>query len=882
MTIPPQRGGLLSGLRERSTRTALGTGLLALILLVGSAAEWSREQRNGARRTAHSLAVFSGTGMLKADLAIAANEARAFLLERRPESVRRFEAAERQVAGGVTALAGIVARDGAQLAMVVRIRPLIEARLDVLRRLIEHAPGGDPDDARQRAITQFETELADQINTSIMEMRAFEQERRLREEDAARQVEIWLVAGVLACGIVAAGAVLLSVAGMRARQRQVAHGAQIRASEERFRAMAESIPNVVFETDIAGQNIFVNAIFQQYTGMSARELSGSGWLRILHPDDVAPSSAAWSHAVETGGRYQLEYRFRRTDGAFRWFLGRATPIVNAQGAIVRWVGTATDIDDRKRAEAVLAQDREALERRVGERTADLAASEARLRESEARFRLLAENASDMVSRTGPDGTIRYVSPAAEDMFGCSAAAFTAEILLARIHPDDLSDVLSLRRRLLGRTSEPETHSFRIVHPERGERWIETSAKPLRDGFSGEPDGYVAILRDVTARRRLADSERYSHKMEAIGRIAAGVAHDFNNILQAVIGGLELALDDVEPGSSMHEFAVLALGSARRGAYLTHHLLSYARKQVLQPREVDLVPFLNEMRSLLSRTLGRHITVELTTSPDLPAALVDPNQLQTAILNLAVNAAHAMPTAGTLKLSATHRKADAAGENLVTVTIADTGRGMNAETLARACEPFYTTKGLEGTGLGLSMVQGFLAQSGGRLHIASTPGTGTTIEMHLPARPALPRQQIAANPAADPVPKGRVLLVDDEPDILVTTAAFLDRMGLMTVRASSGDEALALLSGGGAFDALITDYAMPGLNGANLVLEAQAITPGMPSLIITGFADVHELLTLPGATRVLKKPFRRDELTAALAQLLGAAHAHQAVQPLTDA
>ncbi|MGG5887395.1 ATP-binding protein [Falsiroseomonas sp. HC035] len=378
-----------------------------------------------------------------------------------------------------------------------------------------------------------------------------------------------------------------------------------------------------------------------------------------------------------------------------------------------------------------------------------------------------------------------------------------------------------------------------------------------------------VLVDITARKHaesaLRTSEeklRQAQKMEAIGRLAAGVAHDFNNILQSVVGALEMVLDEQPAGSRGHEYAGVALDAAERGSSLTHHMLSYARKQILRPRHIALEPFLADMQKLLVRTLGPHITVTVRNAKAL-CTLADPGQLQTALLNLAINAAHAMPHGGTLAIEAQRRSSGGLG--WACVTVADTGTGMDAATLAQAVDPFFTTKGLDGTGLGLSMVQGFAEQSGGRLHLHSLLGQGTTAELWLPIVAAAPPPR-PAEVVAQQI-HGRVLLVDDSADVLLTTGSFLERAGFQVTRAESGDRALASLNQGVAFDVLITDYAMAGLNGADLIAEARLLLPGMRALLITGFADLRYTDHLPAGTLVLHKPFQRQDLTDALRRIL---------------
>ena len=266
-------------------------------------------------------------------------------------------------------------------------------------------------------------------------------------------------------------------------------------------------------------------------------------------------------------------------------------------------------------------------------------------------------------------------------------------------------------------------------------WANVVVHPIR-AAAGVLIGFATVTRDATDEREaqiaLGEAREalfQSQKMEAIGRLAAGVAHDFNNILQGIIGGLELVLDEVADATPAQKFTEVAINAAMRGSSLTHGLLSYARKQMLRPQPIALAPFLADMEKLLARTLGPHIRIKVNADRTA-SVLADPGQLQTALLNLAINASHAMPLGGVLTMEA--REESEAGQLWVALSVTDTGTGMDEATLARAVEPFFTTKGLNGTGLGLSMVQGFAEQSGGRFHISSAPGHGTMVELRLPS------------------------------------------------------------------------------------------------------------------------------------------------------
>jgi PAS domain S-box-containing protein len=394
----------------------------------------------------------------------------------------------------------------------------------------------------------------------------------------------------------------------------------------------------------------------------------------------------------------------------------------------------------------------------------------------------------------------------------------------------------------------------------GQRDVEGSVSPVRHPITGRVVRLAGVVRDVTERNRLEAALRHSHKMEAIGSLAAGVAHDFNNTLQAVIGSLDLAVDELPADTAAQKLTSTALDAALRGSHLTHHLLAYARKQILWPEAIDLASFLPEIERLLVRTLGPHITIALCVR-DMPRARADAGELQTALLNLAINAAHAMPTGGTL-----HIAAQAECEPWVRLTLTDTGTGMDKATLAQAVEPFFTTKGAGGTGLGLSMVHGFAEQSGGTLRIDSAPGRGTVVELRLPAAAAAPAAPAVPRPADRRPMSGRILLVDDSTDVLVIVGAFLERAGYAVIRVERGEHALAVLAKDSHFDAMISDFAMPGLNGLDLIAQARLVKPGLPALIITGYAALGDADAAED-TAVLHKPFQRHELIAALDRVM---------------
>jgi signal transduction histidine kinase len=361
------------------------------------------------------------------------------------------------------------------------------------------------------------------------------------------------------------------------------------------------------------------------------------------------------------------------------------------------------------------------------------------------------------------------------------------------------------------------------------------------------------------------------KMESLGQLTGGVAHDFNNLLMVVLGNLSLLRKRISP--DLVRYVDGAIQGAERGATLTKRMLAFARRQELRPIAVDLPELVGGMMDMLRRTLGPAVDIHLESSAHLPRVRVDPNQFELALLNLALNARDAMPGGGRLNI----RAAEAAlpdgagglsGGDFVCITVADSGTGMDEATLGRATEPFFTTKGTgKGTGLGLSMVHGLAAQSGGTMRIDSRPGEGTTVRIWLPLDPsAEPKVEAVREPPAPASRSRRILVVDDDPLVLSSTAAMLDDLGHSVLEASSAPRALDVLRAGAMVDLVITDQAMPGMSGIDLIRKVRESWPDIPVILASGYAELPDSPDLPEAR--LAKPFHQQELAACIAIALG--------------
>ena len=387
------------------------------------------------------------------------------------------------------------------------------------------------------------------------------------------------------------------------------------------------------------------------------------------------------------------------------------------------------------------------------------------------------------------------------------------------------------------------------------------------------DALAERLKDQARLVEAQESLRQVQKMETIGQLTGGVAHDFNNLLTPIVGALDVLRRQTTGDERAQRLASGALQAADRARLMIQRLLAFSRRQHLEPLAVDIRRLIAGFADLVARLLGPRVELRLDVADDLPLALVDPNQLELALLNLAVNGRDAMAGEGRLTIAArAHRVGDrprlAAG-SYISIAVSDTGTGMDDETLRRATEPFFTTKGVgRGTGLGLSSVLGLAEQSGGDFDIESFPGRGTTATLWLPLA-AQSASEIAAGGDSDVAPvhgnATPVLLVDDEQLVRVGTADMLAEAGYVVTQAASGYEALRLLEDGLEVEALISDFAMPGMSGLELAQEALTLRPNLQVLLVTGYANVAE--SEAGGLARLAKPFRQADLAAAVADLL---------------
>ena len=580
----------------------------------------------------------------------------------------------------------------------------------------------------------------------------------------------------------------------------------------------------------------------------------------------------------------------------RVFTERAEQIVSAlaaQAAVaidnVRLYQTGQqEIAARRRAESELRALNETLEQRAEERARELALSLTRLEETERRFRLLVEGVTDYaIYMLDPEGRIVNWNPGAERIKGYASKEVIGRHFSDFYTPEDRENQLPAQALATAeRTGKYETEGWRVRKNDT-RFWAGAVINAIR-GSRGELVGFAKITRDLTERRAADERARQAQKMEGIGQITGGVAHDFNNLLTIIVGNLETLLrnlnDPALPKDRLRRSADNAMKGARRAESLTQRLLAFSRQQPLDPKPIDLGRLVTGMSDLLRRTLGEQVTVETVLSGGVWRAHADPNQLELAILNLAVNARDAMPSGGKLTLETANVHLDekyAAGQvevlpgQYVMLAVTDTGFGMPPDVVARAFDPFFTTKEIgHGTGLGLSQVYGFVKQSRGHVKIYSEAGEGTTIKIYLPrvhaaaATGEVDVPETVARGAANEL----ILVVEDDEDVRNYSCETVRELGYQVLEAENGRAALELLERHPSVRILFTDIGLPGgMNGRQLADEATKRKPGLRVLFTTAYARnaiVHDGRLDPGV-ELITKPYTQAALASKLRDMIDA-------------
>jgi two-component system cell cycle sensor histidine kinase/response regulator CckA len=648
--------------------------------------------------------------------------------------------------------------------------------------------------------------------------------------------------------------------GLRYAVERKALDAAVFTEKERAQVTLNSIGDAVASTDPAGNITYINLVASELTGWSFADAAGTPIATVLNlhhgtsrePIGFGPNGESGSGKIRLVPSGAVVVR---PDGADTAIEGSLSPIQDRTGQPSGSVIVFRDVTDRRKAEA-------------------------ETRRSEERFRTLFDANSIGITISSPSGQMLEANDAYLSMLGYSRAELLAKATgWNALTPPEFHEGNRLAIEALATSGITQTWEMEILH-ETGRRVPVLVGAAMLEASEGTCIAYVI---DLTARRLLEDRLRQAQKMEAVGQLAGGIAHDFNNLLTVILGHANMMVEDMPELDPLRESAEEIRDAGVRAAAMTNQLLAFSRRQVLAPAALDLNALVTNVERLLRRMIGEDVVLDTTLVPDLGWVLADSGQLEQVLMNLAVNARDAMPDGGSLRIGlgeATvdeRTMADPAGlapGRYVTMSVADTGTGMTAETQAHMFEPFYTTKGVEhGTGLGLATAYGIVKQSGGDIAVASTLGHGTTFTIYLPR---LDHETAAARVApAFPVrPRATetVLLVEDEASVRRLTRRILEEHGYRVIDASGGGEALGLArQHAGQIHLLLTDVVMPRMGGRELATLLLRDRPETCVVYMSGYPDDSVLQTeLGGQVPFVQKPFTSDGLRTKLREAMARA------------
>jgi PAS domain S-box-containing protein len=628
----------------------------------------------------------------------------------------------------------------------------------------------------------------------------------------------------------------------------------------RYEDLINSVEGIVWEADPATFDFtFVSREAERLLGHATELWYTRGfWEGILHPEDRRWAVDYCMQSTARCERHEFEYRVIAADGRVVWLRDIVTVVVDDARRPVLLRGVMFDVTDRRRAEEAYLESQFFLEKaqeiaHVGHWVSDADTSGGALLWSEETCRIFG------VPRSEFDGRV--------------------ETFFERVHSEDREAVAEASRAAIAGES-PYDVQHRIVRPDGTERWVHEVADVIRDD-DGKPVRLVGVVQDVTEGKRLEEQLVQAQKMEAIGRLAGGVAHDFNNLLTVISGYSSMAIQMVKAGDPLHTPLEEIRKAGQRASELTRQLLAFSRKQILQPKVIDLNETVVAMGKMIERLIGEDIELCIRPDPGLGPVKVDPGQIEQIIVNLAVNARDAMPAGGRLTIETNDVEVDGASESAAEgrsagsyarLDISDTGAGMDAATVALIFEPFFTTKELgKGTGLGLSTVYGIVRQSGGWIEVESAPDLGTVFRIYLPTVRSSAGAE-ADREAAARSARGTetVLVVEDQADVRKLAVRSLALNGYAVLQAADADEAMRVCATHGAeIHLLLTDMVMPRVGGKQLAERLSAAWPSLKVLFMSGYPDgaAVDPSAAGAAPAFLAKPFTPDELASKVRETL---------------
>jgi PAS domain S-box-containing protein len=648
---------------------------------------------------------------------------------------------------------------------------------------------------------------------------------------------------------------------------------ELRQSNALIRGILAAAPGVLYAKDTLGRMMLANGAALDLIGKPWPQVEGRTDREFL--DDALQGAIVMENdrrVMQSGETAAIEELVGGHAGEPRTWLSTKTPMRDEAGAVTGLVGISIDITGRKQTEAKLQLLNSSLEARVAERTAE--------RDS------AWKNSQDLLCVIDRGGVFRAANPAWQTILGWRPDEIIGQHVQDVVAPEDRAAATAAHARSIMR--QLPNFECRLTHKDGGSRWISWVAAPEADLIYASGRHITAEKEAAAALARAEELLRQSQKMEAVGQLTGGIAHDFNNLLAGISGSLELLQRRVETGRTEHlqRYTSAALTACQRAAALTQRLLAFARRQPLDPKRVDANRLVADMEDLIRRTLGPAIDLEMVLAGGLWTTLCDPNQLESAILNLAINARDAMDSVGRLTVETANAHLDDAyarsqgGEvkagQYVVISVTDTGCGMPPDIVAKAFDPFFTTKPIgQGTGLGLSMLYGFIKQSEGHVRIYSEPGQGTTFKLYLPRhRGAVEADSRHERPLEMPLAEDgeTVLVVDDEATIRMLVTETLEELGYAAIEVADGQSALKILESDARVDLLVTDVGLPGMNGREVADAARAIRPDLRVLFITGYAHnaaIGNGTALQPGMEIITKPFALDALATKIRDMIEA-------------
>lgn len=690
-----------------------------------------------------------------------------------------------------------------------------------------------------------------------------------RDHEPLTEDELATMVIFLLCAVM----VVAAAEGLRGAIRGLARAREERAAAEARLRVTQTAAGVgPWDYDMVTRDLFLSPGARRNMGVpEAARVRLEDLPNYVHPDDRERVNERLRRAIKGVEDYEIEYRLADVSQGERWVHGRGEVIRDEDGRAIRMIGLNFDVTNRRR-------------------------SEEQVRESEARFRNLADSAPALMWVSRPGGIREFVNRAYVEFAGLDYDGALTMDWRTRLYPDDLPNIL--KAQVAGEASRaPFSLEGRYRRADGEWRWLKSFSQPRFDP-TGAFVGFIGIAFDTTDAKNaeakltgvnelLADrveeavAERdaaqaallQSQKLEAIGQLTGGVAHDFNNLLTVIIGALDVVERHPDDERRREKMIGAALAAAKRGEKLTQHLLAFARRQPLKPEICRVDRLIAECEGLLRRALGDAYTFYMRLGSGVRSARIDAGQFEAALLNLVVNARDATPPGGEVSIESrpvtlARKQGELEPGKYLRVAVRDTGMGMDAATIARAVEPFFTTKAPgEGTGLGLSQVYGFARQSGGSVEIESKPGEGATVALMLPVDEGAAAIDLA--PAVDHVQAqvpSRVLLVEDDPQVAELVDAMLHDLGHSVVRAGGVDEALSRLEQDQNIQLVLSDVIMPGgRSGVDLAEQLAATRPGLPVVLCSGYTGGDQGRARAGDWPFISKPFSLETLAQALAQ-----------------